>query len=130
MNDELKRAIKLATIRRTKKIKNQSAKEKFSLKEDMKWQEMPKGALVPNAGNSSEYKTGNWVPTHLVFNDKTCIDCGLCWPVCPDDAIILDEGGHMKGVDYDHCKDCGLCVEACPTKEKSLYFEERENKDI
>ncbi len=130
MNDELKRAIKKATIRRTKKMKSGKMKENFSLKGDMKWQEMPKGALVPNSGNSKEYKTGNWVPTHLVFNDETCIDCGLCWPVCPDDAIIFDEGGHMKGIDYDHCKDCGLCVEVCPTKEKSLYFEERENKDI
>lgn len=129
MNDELKRAIKKATIRRTKRMQN-NAEEKFSLTNEMKWQEMPKGALVPHSGNSKEYKTGNWVPTHLVFDEEKCIDCGLCWPVCPDDAIILDKDGHMTGIDYDHCKDCGLCVEACPTTPKSLYFEDRENKEI
>ena len=127
MTDEQKRAVKQATIRRTIKIKE---KEKFSLDEEMTWKEMPEGSVVPNSGNSAEYKTGNWVPKHLVFNDKTCIDCGLCWPVCPDDAIILDSEGHMKGIDYDHCKDCGICVEVCPTKEKSLYFEEQEAREI
>ena len=127
----IEKAIKNATIRRTMRIKNGENQENFSVLNErtkkMTWKTMPEGSVIPNAGNSKEYKTGNWLPTHLHFNDETCIDCGLCWSVCPDDAIILDEDGHMKGIDYDHCKDCGLCVEVCPTEEKSLYFEEKEN---
>lgn len=127
MNSEVQKAIKMATIKRT--MKNHQA-EKFSIQEKMTWQEMPAGALIPHAGNSKEYKTGNWVPKKLIFNKETCINCGLCWPVCPDDAIILDAAGNMIGVDYDHCKDCGLCVKACPTKPKSLYFVDETPKEI
>jgi pyruvate ferredoxin oxidoreductase delta subunit len=127
MNDVQKKAIKNATIKRSIKLKNL---ENFDINKKMDWKELPKGAVIPNAGNAVEYKTGNWVPKKLVFNKDTCINCGLCWPVCPDDAIILDDKGNMVGVDEDHCKDCGLCVEVCPTKEKSLYFEKQEKKII
>lgn len=130
----IEQAVKNATVRRTMKIKNDENQKEFSVLKErtnkMNWKTMPEGSVIPNAGNSKEYKTGNWLPTHLHFNDETCIDCGLCWAVCPDDAIILDEGGHMTGIDYDHCKDCGLCVEVCPTEEKSLYFEEKSNPEI
>ncbi|MBU1446218.1 4Fe-4S binding protein, partial [Patescibacteria group bacterium] len=37
----------------------------------------------------------------------------LCWPVCPDLAVIAEDG-EMKGIDVDHCKNCGMCVKACP----------------
>lgn len=127
MDSEVQKAIRLATIKRTMKMKQE---EKFSIHEKMTWAEMPQGALVPHSGNSVEYKTGNWVPKKLIFNKETCINCGLCWPVCPDDAIILDSAGNMIGVDYDHCKDCGLCVKACPTNPKSLYFVDEEPKEI
>jgi len=127
MNEEHFKAIKLATIKRTMREKNKTV---FSLQKKMNWQEMPEGALVTDSGNSKEYKTGNWVPKKLIFNPETCINCGLCWTVCPDDAIILDETGKMIGVDYDHCKDCGLCVKACPTKPKSLFFEAEAPKEI
>jgi pyruvate ferredoxin oxidoreductase delta subunit len=127
MNNDIQKAIKTATIKRTMRLKKA---EKFSLQEKMTWEEMPEGAVIPTAGNSKEYKTGNWVPKKLIFNKETCINCGLCWPVCPDDAIILDSTGTMVGVDYDHCKDCGLCVKACPTNPKSLYFVDEAPKEI
>lgn len=94
------------------------------------WQDLPKGGVMNEPGSSVAYKTGNWVPRKLCFNPETCINCNLCWPVCPDDCIIVDEKGNMIGVDLAHCKDCGLCVEACPTKPKSLYFVEEETKNI
>jgi pyruvate ferredoxin oxidoreductase delta subunit len=128
LNDDQKQAIKRATVKRTMKIKR-SQKPDFSDRPN--WEDVPEGAIVTKAGNSKEYITGNWVPKKLNFNKDTCINCGLCWPVCPDDAIVLDENGNMKGVDINHCKDCGLCVEACPTKpNKSLYFEDEEPKEI
>ena len=130
----IEKAIKNATIKRTMKIKNEENQKNFSVKNEsiqkMTWQTMPEGAVIPEAGNSKQYKTGRWGSKYLNFNSKTCIDCGLCWSVCPDDAIILDEKGHMVGIDYDHCKDCGLCTEICPTTPKSLYFEKKENPEI
>lgn len=71
-------------------------------------------AVIKDTGNSALYATGNWVPKKLEFVSENCINCNLCWPVCPDDAIINDAEGNMIGVDLDHCKDCGLCVEVCP----------------
>ncbi len=100
-----------------------------------KWTDMGDGIITDN-GNSELYNTGNWSDRELQFCDKNCIDCGMCWPICPDDAIIYDENGSMIGVDLDHCKNCGLCVEICPTtmnKDKSkhaLFFEEKTEKDF
>jgi len=128
MNEEQEKAIRAATIRRTRKLKNTENQDEFSVHTEMNWEKMPQGGLVPNAGNSKEYKTGNWVPKKLLFDKEKCINCSLCWPVCPDDAIVFDEDGNMIGVDRDHCKDCGLCVKACPTE--SLYFEKETLREI
>ncbi len=94
------------------------------------------GGTVSDTGNSELYKTGNWVPTKLKFIKENCINCGLCWPVCPDDAIIFDKEGNMLGIDLDHCKDCGLCTEACPPNKNSdpekrcLVFEDNYREDF
>jgi len=124
MNEAQEKAIKAAVIRRTRKLKNKN----ISVHSEMNWKEMPKGGIIDDAGNSREYKTGNWVPKKLNFDKETCINCSLCWPVCPDDAIIFDKDGNMIGVDRDHCKDCGLCVKACPTG--SLSFEKEKMREI
>ncbi len=101
------------------------------------WKELEVGGgRVSDMGNSELYGTGNWVSRKLCFEKKNCINCALCWPVCPDDAIILDKEGSMVGVDLDHCKDCGLCIEACPTTKKpdvgdhALRFEEDVREDF
>ena len=85
------------------------------------WREVPLGGVVQDAGNSVEYLGGAWSPVKLAWYEDICIDCLLCWPVCPDDAILAKDG-KMAGVDLEHCKDCGICIEACPTKPKSLEF--------
>ncbi len=98
--------------------------------EETSWKQVSAGGMVTDTGNSELYSTGNWVPTKLCFVKENCINCGLCWPVCPDDAIIFDDQGNMIGIDLDHCKDCGLCVEACPANKNpdqakhALVFED------
>ncbi len=72
------------------------------------------GGKITETGNSMEYKTGHWINKTLEFQAKNCINCTLCWGVCPDDAIILDKEGNMIGVDTDFCKNCGLCTKICP----------------
>ena len=77
------------------------------------WQELPNGAIA-EGGSSTAYITGKWVPGRRIeFVAENCIQCGICWAVCPDDAIVHDENGVMTGIDQDACKRCGLCVRAC-----------------
>lgn len=77
--------------------------------------EIPQGGLILEAGNSNEFKTGNWRSRRPVREVEKCIDCMICFTNCPDMAIKGDDGkfGHF---DYDFCKGCGLCANVCPVK--------------
>lgn len=84
-----------------------------SASEGAPWKELPQAAIL-KGGSSKQYKTGNWLPGQRIkFVPENCIQCGICWAVCPDDAIVHDENGQMIGIDQDACKRCGLCVRAC-----------------
>jgi len=43
--------------------------------------------------------------------DEKCIDCGLCVPECPVNAIVVDGGKHKI---TEACIDCGICEPVCP----------------
>ena len=47
------------------------------------------------------------MPRHI--NDN-CRNCGLCVPVCPENAITE---GAIYRIDPEKCTDCGACVEVC-----------------
>ena len=50
-----------------------------------------------------------------VWIEEKCTQCGLCFPVCPDDSIPVDkETFKRKDFDYDYCKGCGVCSKVCP----------------
>ncbi|MFO0934273.1 MAG: FAD-dependent oxidoreductase [Planctomycetota bacterium] len=47
------------------------------------------------------------------FKCGTCVECDVCYQLCPDIAISKrPEGGYA--IDLAHCKGCGVCVEECP----------------
>lgn len=48
----------------------------------------------------------------LIDKDK-CIDCGICKPYCPVQAIV----GDVVQIDRDRCVECNVCLRsgACPT---------------
>ena len=79
--------------------------------EDWKPEDFPKG-LICNAGTSREYITGGWRPMRPVWDADKCTSCMMCWVVCPDSSIQVQDGT-MTGIDYDHCKGCGVCVHEC-----------------
>jgi len=54
-----------------------------------------------------------------IVNQDTCIGCGACVAVCPEQAIALDESGKAR-VDENKCTGCGTCVGVCPTNSISL----------
>lgn len=41
-----------------------------------------------------------------------CLGLGDCASVCPNDAIVLNDG--IAGIDRERCIACGACVSACP----------------
>ena len=45
------------------------------------------GGEIYQAGNAREFKTGDWRSVKPVYIPEKCIQCGLCFPVCPEDAI-------------------------------------------
>ena len=78
------------------------------------WSKMNHGTYVFEAGNAKNFKTGDWRSEKPIFAAEKCKQCLLCFPVCPDSAIVLDKEGQMKGFDFDFCKGCLCCKEVCP----------------
>lgn len=68
--------------------------------------ELTQGGDIYEAGNSRDFKTGDWRSIRPVFITEKCKQCGLCLPVCPDDAIPVDKEGKRSDFDFDFCKGC------------------------
>ncbi len=53
----------------------------------------------------------------LLINEE-CVNCGVCEPECPNDAI--KEGEDLYVIDWNKCTECvgffndPQCVEVCP----------------
>lgn len=77
-----------------------------------KWNELPIGTAIIDAGNAVDFKTGDWRSMKPIWHEDKCKHCMFCWAVCPDMSIIAKDG-KVEGFDYDHCKGCGVCVEQC-----------------
>lgn len=92
-----------------------SNKRKMMVTERSTWREMPEAGNILDAGNAEDFKTGDWRSMKPVWLEEKCKQCLLCWPVCPDMSIPV-ENGKRKDFDFDHCKGCGICVEVCPFK--------------
>lgn len=91
------------------------------------WKSLPEGDIL-EGGTAAAFKTGGWRSERPLFNDKNCIQCSICWVVCPDAAVNTKEG-KVTGFDYDHCKGCAICDHECPTKpEKRAITMEKEKK--
>ena len=76
--------------------------------------ELTIGGNIYTAGNAREFKTGDWRSTKPVFASDKCKQCGLCFPVCPDDAIPVNKEQKREDFNYDYCKGCGVCAKVCP----------------
>ncbi len=48
----------------------------------------------------------------IELNEPDCIQCGLCLPACPTQAITLPDA---LAISQDLCYGCGRCVPTCPT---------------
>ena len=73
-------------------------------------EKMTPGGDIYTAGNAREFKTGDWRSVKPVFLSEKCKQCGLCFPVCPDDAIPVNK----ETLQREDCKGCGVCAKTCP----------------
>ena len=72
------------------------------------------GGTIYQAGNAREFKTGDWRSMCPVFIEEKCKHCGMCFAVCPDDAIPVTKEQTRTDFNYDYCKGCGVCAKVCP----------------
>ena len=78
-------------------------------------EELTIGGNIYTAGNAKEFKTGDWRSMCPVYIEEKCKQCGLCFPVCPEDSIPVDKESFKRiDFDYTYCKGCGICAKVCP----------------
>ena len=77
-------------------------------------EKLTEGGTIYTAGNAREFKTGDWRSMRPEYIPEKCKQCGLCYPVCPEDAIPVGEDLNRKDFNFDYCKGCGVCAKACP----------------
>ena len=100
-----------------KKVEETLAKEKKSceLYSVLKsWKEIEIGGIIKNKNSECQF-TGSWRTFRPIRDEKICINCMFCWSVCPDNAVVGDNG-NFGYFNYNHCKGCGLCAKICPVK--------------
>ncbi|USG99807.1 4Fe-4S binding protein [Thermococcus argininiproducens] len=87
-------------------------------------EKMTPGAVVYIPGSSVVNKTGGWRVFMPQFDKDKCVRCFLCYTLCPEPAIYLDEESYPV-FDYDYCKGCGICANECPTKAIEMVRESK-----
>jgi 2-oxoacid:acceptor oxidoreductase delta subunit (pyruvate/2-ketoisovalerate family) len=87
---------------------------------DLPWKDARPGGVVIETGNSVAYITGTWRTMRPVRDLEQCTQCLICWIMCPDSAITV-ENGKVADFDYAHCKGCGICAEQCPVNIKQPH---------
>ena len=80
---------------------------------NMTWKELTPGGTIYTSGNARNFKTGDWRSFSPIYIKEKCKQCGLCFPVCPDDAIPV-KNQKREDFNYDFCKGCMVCMKVCP----------------
>ena len=75
-----------------------------------------------NAGHLVE-KNAGWRTFKPVIDKDICVNCLICYLVCPDGVIHKSE--NMVDIDYDFCKGCGVCANECNVDAIKMIKEEK-----
>jgi Fe-S-cluster-containing hydrogenase component 2 len=58
----------------------------------------------------------------IVRNSAKCTDCGMCVPICPANAFIIDPASRKVIFEEDKCIACELCIKICPAHAMEINF--------
>ena len=78
---------------------------------------------VVMGGSSLGYRTGKWRDARPVINQELCVECGICFDVCPDSSVEIHDRTYRINTVY--CKGCGICAFECPKQAITMITEEK-----
>jgi len=55
-------------------------------------------------------------------NEEKCTHCGVCVPICPTGALIVDEKTRKVLFKNEKCIACELCIKICPPRAMEVHF--------
>jgi ferredoxin len=58
----------------------------------------------------------------VIRNEAKCTDCGVCVPICPTGALVVDQLTRKVHFYDNKCIACELCVKVCPTRAMEVHF--------
>lgn len=58
----------------------------------------------------------------VIRNEAKCTDCGVCVPICPTKALVVDEKTRKVTFESKKCIACELCVKICPPRAMEVHF--------
>ena len=58
----------------------------------------------------------------VVRNEVKCTDCGVCVPICPTEALVVDPVTRKVQFYKNKCIACELCIKICPTRAMEINF--------
>ena len=90
---------------------------------ELTWKDLKVGSIVTEAGNASQYQTGDWRSESPVYNHEKCVKCGLCYIFCPEGCIEQNADGYFEA-NLFYCKGCGICAKECWTQVITMVEEE------
>jgi Fe-S-cluster-containing dehydrogenase component len=58
----------------------------------------------------------------ISMDRKKCVDCTVCVPLCPTQALVKDSATLEVDFIKDKCIACGICIKACPYAAMKITF--------
>jgi ferredoxin len=58
----------------------------------------------------------------IIRNETKCTDCGVCVPICPTGALVIDSITRKVHFYDNKCIACELCIKVCPTRAMEIHF--------
>jgi len=55
-------------------------------------------------------------------NEGKCTHCGVCVPICPTGALVVDPETRKVLFENKNCIACELCVKICPPRAMEVRF--------